>query len=61
MGIPTVKREKQHYLISTLHSLLYELPEEQKNDCVIIIFVAEVSLRGKVRYADKKAIKKFVS
>ncbi|GAB0189337.1 alpha-1,3-mannosyl-glycoprotein 4-beta-N-acetylglucosaminyltransferase-like protein MGAT4D [Grus japonensis] len=43
MGIPTVKREKQHYLISTLHSLLYELPEEQKNDCVIIIFVAEVN------------------
>ncbi|XP_029880227.1 alpha-1,3-mannosyl-glycoprotein 4-beta-N-acetylglucosaminyltransferase-like protein MGAT4D isoform X2 [Aquila chrysaetos chrysaetos] len=43
MGIPTVKREKQHYLINTLHSLLYELSEEQKNDCVIIIFVAEVN------------------
>ncbi|KAM6270135.1 alpha-1,3-mannosyl-glycoprotein 4-beta-N-acetylglucosaminyltransferase-like protein MGAT4D [Porphyrio hochstetteri] len=42
MGIPTVKREKQHYLLGTLHSLLYELPEAQKNDCVIIIFVAEV-------------------
>uniref|UniRef100_A0A8D0F217 MGAT4 family member D n=1 Tax=Strix occidentalis caurina TaxID=311401 RepID=A0A8D0F217_STROC len=41
MGIPTVKREKQHYLINTLHSLLYEFSEEQKNDCVIIIFVAE--------------------
>ncbi|NXV72884.1 MGT4A acetylglucosaminyltransferase, partial [Atlantisia rogersi] len=44
MGIPTVKREKQHYLLGTLHSLLYELPEAQKNDCVIIIFVAEVSV-----------------
>ncbi|KAM6206098.1 alpha-1,3-mannosyl-glycoprotein 4-beta-N-acetylglucosaminyltransferase-like protein MGAT4D [Sarcoramphus papa] len=43
MGIPTVKREKQHYLINTLHSLLYELSEEQKNDCIIIIFVAEVN------------------
>ncbi|XP_025961973.1 alpha-1,3-mannosyl-glycoprotein 4-beta-N-acetylglucosaminyltransferase-like protein MGAT4D isoform X2 [Dromaius novaehollandiae] len=42
MGIPTVKREKQSYLMNTLHSLLYELSEEQKNDCVIIIFVAEV-------------------
>lgn len=51
MGIPTVKREKQHYLINTLHSLLYELSEEQKNDCVIIIFVAEVSLNGKAQYA----------
>ncbi|KAF1495881.1 Alpha-1,3-mannosyl-glycoprotein 4-beta-N-acetylglucosaminyltransferase B, partial [Eudyptula minor novaehollandiae] len=47
MGIPTVKREKQHYLINTLHSLLYELSEEQKNDCVIIIFVGEVTaVRG---------------
>ncbi|XP_010175492.1 alpha-1,3-mannosyl-glycoprotein 4-beta-N-acetylglucosaminyltransferase B [Antrostomus carolinensis] len=43
MGIPTVKREKQHYLINTLNSLLYELSEEQKNDCVIIVFVAEVN------------------
>ncbi|XP_010180415.1 PREDICTED: alpha-1,3-mannosyl-glycoprotein 4-beta-N-acetylglucosaminyltransferase B-like, partial [Mesitornis unicolor] len=43
MGIPTVKRDKQHYLMNTLHSLLYELSEEQKNDCVIIVFVAEVN------------------
>ncbi|NXJ04995.1 MGT4B acetylglucosaminyltransferase, partial [Odontophorus gujanensis] len=44
MGVPTVKREKQSYLMSTLRSLLYGLSEKQKNDCVIIIFVAEVSL-----------------
>ncbi|XP_010150381.1 PREDICTED: alpha-1,3-mannosyl-glycoprotein 4-beta-N-acetylglucosaminyltransferase A-like, partial [Eurypyga helias] len=43
MGVPTVKRVKQDYLINTLHSLLYNLSEEQKNDCVIIIFVAEVN------------------
>ncbi|KAM9295496.1 alpha-1,3-mannosyl-glycoprotein 4-beta-N-acetylglucosaminyltransferase-like protein MGAT4D isoform 4-T5 [Morus bassanus] len=43
MGVPTVKREKQRYLINTLHSLLYELSEEQKNDCIIIVFVAEVN------------------
>ncbi|XP_033920501.1 alpha-1,3-mannosyl-glycoprotein 4-beta-N-acetylglucosaminyltransferase-like protein MGAT4D isoform X1 [Melopsittacus undulatus] len=43
MGIPTVKREKKHYLISTLHSLLYELSEEEKNDCMIIVFIAEVN------------------
>ncbi|NXT08757.1 MGT4B acetylglucosaminyltransferase, partial [Prunella fulvescens] len=47
MGIPTVKREKQNYLIDTLHSLLYQLSEEQKKDCIIIIFIAEVSLHGK--------------
>ncbi|KAF4801448.1 Calmegin [Turdus rufiventris] len=42
MGIPTVKREKKNYLIDTLHSLLYQLSEEQKEDCIIIIFIAEV-------------------
>ncbi|NWT00720.1 MGT4B acetylglucosaminyltransferase, partial [Mionectes macconnelli] len=49
IGIPTVKREKKNYLISTLHSLLNGLSEEQEKDCVIIIFVAEVSLHGKVQ------------
>eukprot|EP00076_Gallus_gallus_P040747 XP_025006285.1 alpha-1,3-mannosyl-glycoprotein 4-beta-N-acetylglucosaminyltransferase-like protein MGAT4D isoform X2 [Gallus gallus] len=48
MGIPTVKREKQSYLMSTLQSLLYGLSEKQKNDCVIIIFVAELPQRGPV-------------
>ncbi|XP_042685663.1 alpha-1,3-mannosyl-glycoprotein 4-beta-N-acetylglucosaminyltransferase-like protein MGAT4D isoform X1 [Centrocercus urophasianus] len=43
MGVPTVKREKQSYLMSTLRSLLHGLSEKQKNDCVIIIFVAEVN------------------
>ncbi|NWU60760.1 MGT4B acetylglucosaminyltransferase, partial [Pterocles burchelli] len=54
MGIPTVKREKQYYLMNTLHSLLYELSEEQKNDCVIIIFIAEVGLNVKVQYVDRQ-------
>lgn len=54
MGIPTVKRDKKNYLIDTLHSLLYELSEEQKKDCIIIIFIAEVSLHGKVQSADRK-------
>ncbi|XP_019389923.1 PREDICTED: alpha-1,3-mannosyl-glycoprotein 4-beta-N-acetylglucosaminyltransferase-like protein MGAT4D [Crocodylus porosus] len=43
MGIPTVKREKQSYLIDTLNSLFFDASEEQKNDCVVIIFVAEVN------------------
>lgn len=43
MGIPTVKREKQSYLIDTLNSLFFDVSEEQKKDCVVIIFVAEVS------------------
>ncbi|PKU35485.1 alpha- -mannosyl-glycoprotein 4-beta-n-acetylglucosaminyltransferase-like protein mgat4d [Limosa lapponica baueri] len=52
MGIPTVKREKQDYLINTLHSLLYELSEEQKNDCLVIIFVAEVNAEYVNRVAE---------
>lgn len=61
MGIPTVKREKQSYLMSTLHSLLYGLSEKQKNDCVIIIFVAEVSLHEKGRDTNRKTTQKFLS
>ncbi|NXU63139.1 MGT4B acetylglucosaminyltransferase, partial [Horornis vulcanius] len=53
IGIPTVKREKQNYLIDTLHSLLYQLSEEQMKDCIIIIFIAEVSLHGKKRSLTK--------
>ncbi|KAL0974235.1 hypothetical protein UPYG_G00217500 [Umbra pygmaea] len=40
-GIPTVKRQKQSYLVSTLNSLLYDLSPSERNDTVIIIFVAE--------------------
>ncbi|XP_035525314.1 alpha-1,3-mannosyl-glycoprotein 4-beta-N-acetylglucosaminyltransferase B [Morone saxatilis] len=41
MGIPTVKRDKQNYLVSTLSSLLYSLTSAQRQDLLIIVFVAE--------------------
>nr|XP_006011128.1 PREDICTED: alpha-1,3-mannosyl-glycoprotein 4-beta-N-acetylglucosaminyltransferase B-like [Latimeria chalumnae] len=41
MGIPTVKREKESYLLNTIKSLFFAMSPEQKNDCIIIIFVAE--------------------
>ncbi|XP_071313175.1 alpha-1,3-mannosyl-glycoprotein 4-beta-N-acetylglucosaminyltransferase B-like isoform X2 [Trachinotus anak] len=41
LGIPTVKREKQSYLVNTLGSLLYSLTSSQRQDLLIIIFVAE--------------------
>ncbi|XP_031733467.1 alpha-1,3-mannosyl-glycoprotein 4-beta-N-acetylglucosaminyltransferase A-like isoform X2 [Anarrhichthys ocellatus] len=41
LGIPTVKREKQSYLVSTLSSLLYSLTYLQQQDLLIIVFVAE--------------------
>ncbi|XP_068451504.1 alpha-1,3-mannosyl-glycoprotein 4-beta-N-acetylglucosaminyltransferase B-like isoform X2 [Clinocottus analis] len=41
LGVPTVKREKQSYLVSTLSSLLYSLTSLQQQDLLIIVFVAE--------------------
>ncbi|KAF7707014.1 alpha-1,3-mannosyl-glycoprotein 4-beta-N-acetylglucosaminyltransferase B-like [Silurus meridionalis] len=40
-GIPTVRRQKQSYLVNTVSSLLFDLTPEQKSDIVIIVFVAE--------------------
>ncbi|XP_072440213.1 alpha-1,3-mannosyl-glycoprotein 4-beta-N-acetylglucosaminyltransferase B-like isoform X2 [Chiloscyllium punctatum] len=42
MGVPTVKRESQTYLLDTLNSLIYELSPEEKKKCVIVVFIAEV-------------------
>uniref|UniRef100_G1KAS2 MGAT4 family member D n=2 Tax=Anolis carolinensis TaxID=28377 RepID=G1KAS2_ANOCA len=42
MGIPTVRREKKNYLITTLKSLFFGMSEMQKNNCVAIVFIAEV-------------------
>ncbi|CAN9514657.1 unnamed protein product [Ophioblennius macclurei] len=43
LGIPTVKREKQSYLVNTLSSLLYSLTVPQSEDLLIIVFVAETN------------------
>ncbi|XP_028314816.1 alpha-1,3-mannosyl-glycoprotein 4-beta-N-acetylglucosaminyltransferase B-like isoform X2 [Gouania willdenowi] len=41
LGVPTVKRNKQNYLLSTLGSLLYGLTASQQQDLLIIVFMAE--------------------
>lgn len=43
MGIPTVKRKVKSYLSETLRSLIDKLSPEEKVDCVIIVFIGEVS------------------
>jgi len=43
LGIPTVKRESQSYLLPTLQSLIESMSAEEKNASLIIVFVAEVS------------------
>lgn len=43
-GIPTVKRDKQSYLLSTLDNLLVNMDDEEQNDTMIVVFVGETDL-----------------
>ncbi|XP_036620898.1 alpha-1,3-mannosyl-glycoprotein 4-beta-N-acetylglucosaminyltransferase-like protein MGAT4D [Trichosurus vulpecula] len=42
MGVPTIKREKESYLIRTLTSLFFQMSRLEEEDCLVVIFVAEV-------------------
>lgn len=41
LGIPTVKRDKQSYLMSTMNSLITRMTEEERNETLLIVFIAE--------------------
>lgn len=43
MGVPSVRREVHSYLTDTLSSLMSELSAAEKEDCVIVVLIAEVS------------------
>lgn len=43
IGVPTVKREKQNYLMDTLQNLIDGMNTAEANDTLIVVFVAEVS------------------
>ncbi|XP_024918975.1 alpha-1,3-mannosyl-glycoprotein 4-beta-N-acetylglucosaminyltransferase B isoform X2 [Cynoglossus semilaevis] len=45
LGVPTVKRDKQSYLINTINSLLYGLSSSQHQDLLIVVLVAEVDFQ----------------
>uniref|UniRef100_A0A0A9Y6V1 Alpha-1,3-mannosyl-glycoprotein 4-beta-N-acetylglucosaminyltransferase B n=1 Tax=Lygus hesperus TaxID=30085 RepID=A0A0A9Y6V1_LYGHE len=49
LGIPSVKRHVRNYLLTTLRNILNGMSESEKNDTVIIVFVAET--RKKVLYS----------
>ncbi|GAB1607590.1 alpha-1,3-mannosyl-glycoprotein 4-beta-N-acetylglucosaminyltransferase A-like isoform X1 [Argonauta hians] len=61
-GIPTIKRDKVSYLQRTLHSLIDGLNEEEREDCLIIVFVAEpwnldyVKQLGETIYKEFKSV-----
>uniref|UniRef100_A0A8C5G1G1 Alpha-1,3-mannosyl-glycoprotein 4-beta-N-acetylglucosaminyltransferase B n=1 Tax=Gouania willdenowi TaxID=441366 RepID=A0A8C5G1G1_GOUWI len=42
MGVPSVKREVHSYLTDTLNSLMSELSATEKDDCVIVVLIAEM-------------------
>ncbi|KAL7043061.1 hypothetical protein ACKWTF_001377 [Chironomus riparius] len=44
LGIPTVKRDKQSYLLSTLDNLITNMDEEEANDTMIVVFIGETDL-----------------
>lgn len=57
-GVPTVKREIQSYLMTTLQNLIENLSSEEKEDCVIIVFIAETDL-DYVQVQGKEIYKQF--
>lgn len=42
LGVPTVRREKHTYLMETLQSLVDGMSMDEREDALIVIFVAEV-------------------
>lgn len=42
LGIPTVKREVQSYLLATLQNLIDSMNDQEAADSLIVVFIAEV-------------------
>jgi alpha-1,3-mannosylglycoprotein beta-1,4-N-acetylglucosaminyltransferase A/B len=42
LGIPTVKREVQSYLLATLQNLIDSMTDQEAADSLIVVFIAEV-------------------
>jgi len=43
LGVPTVKRPIQSYMLTTIRNLIENMNFEERNDAVIVVFIAEVS------------------
>lgn len=44
LGIPTVKRDKQSYLLETIDNLIANMDEDEQNETMIVIFIGETDL-----------------
>uniref|UniRef100_A0A3P9P381 Alpha-1,3-mannosyl-glycoprotein 4-beta-N-acetylglucosaminyltransferase B n=1 Tax=Poecilia reticulata TaxID=8081 RepID=A0A3P9P381_POERE len=52
MGVPSVKREVHSYLTDTLSSLMSELSPAEKDDCIIVVLIAEADQQYASAVAD---------
>lgn len=53
MGVPSVKRDVHSYLTDTLSSLMSQLSAAEKDDCVIVVLIAEVGGFNRLNFIDK--------
>lgn len=44
LGVPTVKRDKQSYLMGTLQNLISNMDDDEQNETMIVVFVGETDL-----------------
>lgn len=44
LGVPTVRRQVQSYLMTTLGNLITSMTPLEMKECIIVVFVAEVRL-----------------
>ncbi|XP_037943157.1 alpha-1,3-mannosyl-glycoprotein 4-beta-N-acetylglucosaminyltransferase B-like [Teleopsis dalmanni] len=58
LGIPTVKREKQSYLLGTLQNLIENMNEEEQNETLIIVFIGEMD-QSTVQFIAKQIVTTF--
>lgn len=61
LGVPTVKRESQSYLLPTLQSLIESMSDHEKNMSLIVVFIAEVGWIGANRRREHYIIFRMVA
>lgn len=44
LGVPTVRRDKQSYLMGTLNNLIENMNDEEQNETLIVVFIGETDI-----------------
>ncbi|CAH0383069.1 unnamed protein product [Bemisia tabaci] len=52
LGVPTVKRSNQSYLLTTLQNLLESMSPEEQNETLIVVLIAEVDAKYVISVAN---------